>query len=124
MFAVTPYVLAGHALPLYVTVWLVTVLQPVIVLFGAVYLHAVFAVDPVLPPVLYDPPDGLTPVKLLHNVQAVFVCALLAMNDPSAQAVHEPPLALAYADPALQFDTVHKFVGLLLFQLGLAHAFT
>ena len=79
MFAVTPYVLAGHALPLYVTVWLVTVLHPVIVLFGAVYLHAVFAVDPVLPPVLYEPPDGLTPVNALHALHDVFVCALLAI---------------------------------------------
>lgn len=34
-FAVTLYVVAGQALPLYETVFVVTALQPVMVLFGA-----------------------------------------------------------------------------------------
>ena len=66
MFAVTPYVLAGHAEPLYVTVCDVTVLHPVIVLSGAVYLHAVFAVALAAGLVVYVPPLGLTPLNALH----------------------------------------------------------
>ncbi len=58
--------LAGHALPLYDTVFVVTVLHPVIVLDGAVYLHAVFAVALAAGLVVYVPPLGLTPLKLLH----------------------------------------------------------
>ena len=56
--------MAGHAVPVYVTVFVVTVEQPVIVLLGAVYLHDVFADDPAAE--VYVPPDTDTPVKPLH----------------------------------------------------------
>ena len=77
--------LAGHAEPVYVT-WLdVTDAQPVMVLDGAVYLHAVFAVEPAAD--VYVPPDGDTPLNALHAEQS-----------PDAL----PPVALRYV-PAGQF---------------------
>ena len=67
----TAYVLAGHAVPLYVTCCDVTVAHPLIVLFGAVYLHVVFA--SLLPLPAYVPPVGFTPLNVLHAVQLVAV---------------------------------------------------
>ena len=63
--------------------------QPVIVLLGAVYLHAVLAVEPV-DAVVYVPPDTLTPDKELHAEQDVLVCALHAIYLPFSHAVQLP----------------------------------
>lgn len=60
----TEYVVAGHALPLYVTVFVVTLAQPSISLLGAVYLQSVDASDPAAD--VYEPPLTDTPVNALH----------------------------------------------------------
>ena len=69
MFAVTVYVVAGQLVPLYVTVATVTDVHPVIVLAGAVYLHALLVVEP-FASVVYVPPVGDAPVRVLHAVHA------------------------------------------------------
>jgi len=103
-FAVTLYVVAGHAVPLYVTWLVVTVPQPVMVLFGAVYLHAVFAVDPAAD--VYVPPDTDTPVSALHALQSAAALPPVALRYvPAAQLVTlEPPVQYLPAGHAAQLD--------------------
>jgi hypothetical protein len=70
--------------------------HPVIVFVGAVYLHAVFAVDAV-DEVVYVPLDGLTPLNELHASHAVAVLLPPARYVPKAHAEQVADAVLLFA---------------------------
>lgn len=74
------------------------------VLFGAVYLHAVFAVEPAAD--VYVPPVTDTPVRALHALQSAAALPPVALRYvPAAQLVRfVPPVQYLPAGHAAQLD--------------------